>query len=38
MGQSEDPGLYPESEGRLLVDFRVVGDTHRSDLYFEESL
>lgn len=38
MGQSEDLGLYPESEGKPLVDFRVAGDTHRSDLHFEESL
>lgn len=36
VGWSEDLGLYPESEGKSLVDFRVLGDTHRSELRFEK--
>lgn len=36
MGWREDLGLYPESEGKSLVDFRVVGDAHRSELHFEK--
>lgn len=36
VGWSEDLGLYPESAGKSLVDFGVVGDTHGSELHFEK--